>query len=157
MAFPRSTIASSSGSFASSKRNVKLQADHPCKCDMPSRMKISRTPYNSGKKIKFSSRTPKCNFWEGLEEDNYAIEKNNDLGQIYNLTLKLGNLENEISICRKKLEEKKNSDLVFRQELDKVKWKLFTHKVALFVLFFLYVKDVVLKVGCVLCILFDVF
>ena len=43
-------------------------------------------------------------------------------------------------------EEEKNSDLVFKQELDKVNSKLFTHKVALFVLFFLYVKDVFFKV-----------
>nr|KAJ0206001.1 hypothetical protein LSAT_V11C500281400 [Lactuca sativa] len=144
-------MASSSASSASSKRNVELQADHPCKCDMPSRVNISRTPDNPGKKFRVcqnsvSARTRKCNFWERMEEDEYAVEKNNDLGQIYNLTLKLGNLENEISICSKKLEEDKNYDLVSRQELDKVKWKLFTHKVALFVLFFLYVKDVVLKV-----------
>nr|KAJ0225173.1 hypothetical protein LSAT_V11C100043800 [Lactuca sativa] len=92
-------MASSSASSASSKRNVELQADHPCKCDMPSR----------------SATTPKCNFWEWLEEDEYE-------------------------------EEEKNCDLVFRQQLDKVKWKLFTHKVALFVIFFLYVKDVVFKV-----------
>nr|KAJ0211855.1 hypothetical protein LSAT_V11C400216360 [Lactuca sativa] len=52
--------------------------------------------------------------------DDYAVEKNIDLGQIYNLTLKLGNLENEISICRNKLEEEKNSNLVFKQELDKI-------------------------------------
>nr|KAJ0211133.1 hypothetical protein LSAT_V11C400194820 [Lactuca sativa] len=87
-----------------------------------------------------SARTPRCNFWEWLEDDEYQLQKNSDLGQIYNLTFKLGNLENEITYCRKKLEEEKNSDLVFRQELDKVKWKLFTHKAALFVLFFLYVK-----------------
>ena len=93
-----------------------------------------------------SARTPRCNFWEWLEDDEYQLQKNSDLGQIYNLTFKLGNLENEITYCRKKLEEEKNSDLVFRQELDKVKWKLFTHKAALFVLFFLYVKHVFFKV-----------
>nr|KAJ0192601.1 hypothetical protein LSAT_V11C800415370 [Lactuca sativa] len=82
-----------------------------------------------------SARTLKCNFLEWLEEDDYTVEKNSNLGQIYNLTLKLGNLEKEISICRKKLEEEKNLDLVFRKELDKVKCKLFTHKVALFVKF----------------------
>nr|KAJ0212306.1 hypothetical protein LSAT_V11C400194550 [Lactuca sativa] len=97
-------MASSSASSASSKRNVELQADHPCKCDMPSHVKISRTPDNPGKKF-LSARTPKCNFWEWLEEDAYEVEKKSDLGQIYNLTLKLGNLENEISRCRKKLEE----------------------------------------------------
>nr|KAJ0202914.1 hypothetical protein LSAT_V11C500289800 [Lactuca sativa] len=112
---PRSTMAASSASSTSSKRNVELQADHPCKCDMPSRVKISRTPDNPGKKFRvcqnsLSARTPRCNFWEWLEEDE------------------LGNLENEISICRKKLEEEKNSDLVFRQELDKVKSMLFTQK-----------------------------
>ncbi|CAI9286569.1 unnamed protein product [Lactuca saligna] len=141
----------SSASSASSKHNAELQADHPCKCDMSSCVKISRTPENPGKKFRvcqnsLSARTPKCNFWEWLEEDEYEVEKNCDLGQIYNLTLKLGNLENKISICRKKLEEEKNYDLVFRQELDKVKWEFFTHKVALFMLFFLYVKDVVFKV-----------
>ncbi|KAL7590697.1 hypothetical protein Lser_V15G38059 [Lactuca serriola] len=82
-----------------------------------------------------SARTLKCNFLEWPEEDDYTVEKNSNLGQIYNLTLKLGNLEKEISICRKKLEEEKNLDLVFRKELDKVKCKLFTHKVALFVKF----------------------
>nr|KAJ0193383.1 hypothetical protein LSAT_V11C800392560 [Lactuca sativa] len=144
-------MASSSASSASSKQNVELQADHPCKRDMPSRVKISRTPDNPGRKFRvcqnsLSARTPRCNFWEWLEDDEYQPQKNSDFGQIYNLTFKLGNLENEISYCRKKLEEEKNSDLVFRQELDKVKWKLFTHKAALFVLFFLYVKHVFFKV-----------
>nr|KAJ0202096.1 hypothetical protein LSAT_V11C600331810 [Lactuca sativa] len=146
-------MASSSASSASFKRNVELQANHPCKRDMPSRVKISRTPDNPGKNSslsklsgKYSTRTPKCNLWEWLEEDEYEVEKKSDFGQIYNLTLKLGNLENKISRCRKKLEEEKKCDLVFRQELDKVKWKLFTYKVALFVLFFLYVKDLVCKV-----------
>ncbi|CAI9300169.1 unnamed protein product [Lactuca saligna] len=134
-------MAASSASSTSSKRNVELQADHPCKCDMPLRVNISRTPDNPGKKIQVCQ-----NSLEWLEEDEYEVEKTSDLGQIYNLTFRLGNLENEISICRKKLEEEKNSDLVFGQELDKVKSKLFTHKVALFVLFFLYVKDVVFKV-----------
>nr|KAJ0201406.1 hypothetical protein LSAT_V11C600321890 [Lactuca sativa] len=102
-------MASSSASSASSKRNVELQADHPCKCDMPSRVKISRTPDNPGKKIRVCqnsliniARTLRCNFWEWLEEDEYEVEKDNDLGKIYNLTFKLGNLENKISICRKK-------------------------------------------------------
>lgn len=58
----------------------------------------------------------------------------------YNLILKICTLENEISICRIKIEQKKNTNLVNRQKLDKVNWKLSTHKVALIVLFFLYVK-----------------
>lgn len=52
----------------------------------------------------------------------------------------------QISIWMMKLEQEKNFDLVFRQEFDKVNWKLFTHKVALFVLSFLYIKDIVMKV-----------
>ncbi|KAL7591575.1 hypothetical protein Lser_V15G32784 [Lactuca serriola] len=111
-------MASSSASSASSKCDVELQVDHSCNCDMPLRVKISRTPDNPGKKIRVCQ-----NSLEWLEEDEYEVEKNSDLGQIYNLTLKLGNFENEICICRKKLEEEKNCDLVFRQELDKVKWK----------------------------------
>ncbi|KAL7617201.1 hypothetical protein Lser_V15G00871 [Lactuca serriola] len=45
-------MASSSASSVSSKRNVELQADHPCKCDMPSRVKISRTPDDPGRNFR---------------------------------------------------------------------------------------------------------
>ena len=45
------SMASSSSSF-SSKRQDELQSDHPCDCDLPSRVKTSRTPDNPGRKFR---------------------------------------------------------------------------------------------------------
>nr|KAJ0224436.1 hypothetical protein LSAT_V11C100009510 [Lactuca sativa] len=98
-------MASSSASSVSSKRNVELQADHPCKCDMPSRVKISRTLDDPGRNFRVcqNSLVNIVQELQNLEEDEYEVEKNIDLGQIYNLTLKLGNLENEISIYQEEV------------------------------------------------------
>nr|KAJ0201642.1 hypothetical protein LSAT_V11C600305350 [Lactuca sativa] len=139
------SMTSSSSSF-SSKRQDELQSDHPCDCDLPSRVKTSRTPDNPGRKFRvcqnsLNGKTPSCKFWQWLDEDegrkdgrgHYRMKAE----ERCNLTLKICTLENEISICRMKIEEEKNRN---KQELDKVNWKLFTHRLALIFLFLLYVK-----------------
>nr|KAJ0212056.1 hypothetical protein LSAT_V11C400192970 [Lactuca sativa] len=141
-------MASSSSSY-SSKRQDDFQADHPCDCNLPSRVKTSRTPDNPGRKFRvcqnsMNGKSPSYKFWQWLDED----EGRRDGRKPYwrkpeescNLTLKICTLENEISICRMKIEEEKNTNFVNRQELDKVKWELFTHKLALILLFVIYVK-----------------
>nr|KAJ0218612.1 hypothetical protein LSAT_V11C300137330 [Lactuca sativa] len=67
------SMTSSSLSF-SSKRQDKLQPDHPCDCDLPSRVKTSRTPDNTGRKFRvcqnsLNGKSPSCKFWQWLDED----------------------------------------------------------------------------------------
>ncbi|CAI9286277.1 unnamed protein product [Lactuca saligna] len=114
-------MSSSSSSSISSKRNVEFQPENPCYCGLPSR--------NEG---------PKCKFWEWLEPETPENEVNSgkDKKEPCNLTLKVSILENEISICKMKMEQE---NLVVRQEFEKLKWKLFTHKVVMIVLFLLFV------------------
>nr|KAJ0205750.1 hypothetical protein LSAT_V11C500291110 [Lactuca sativa] len=139
------SMTSSSSSF-SSKRQDELQPEHPCDCDLSSRVKTSRTPDNYGRKFRvcqnlLNGKSPSCKFWQWLDEDegrkdgrrHYMMKPE----ESYNLTLKNCTLENEINICRMKIEQEKNNN---KQELDKVNWKLFTHRLALIVLFLLYVK-----------------
>nr|KAJ0203250.1 hypothetical protein LSAT_V11C500234510 [Lactuca sativa] len=104
------SMASSSSSF-SSKRQDELQPDHPCDCDLPSRVKTSRTPDNPGRKFR-NGKSASCKFWQWLDEDegrkdgrgHYRMKAEESC----NLTLKICTLENEISICRMKIEEEKN-------------------------------------------------
>nr|KAJ0226055.1 hypothetical protein LSAT_V11C100032060 [Lactuca sativa] len=139
------SMTSSSSSF-SSKRQDELQLDHPCDCNMPSCVKTSRTPRNPRKKFKvcqnsLNGKSPSCKFWQWLDDDegrkdgrrHYMMKPEENC----NLTLKICTLENEINICRMKIEQEKNNN---KQELNKVNWKLFTHRLALIVLFLLYVK-----------------
>ncbi|CAI9283816.1 unnamed protein product [Lactuca saligna] len=81
---------------------------------------------------------PKCKFWEWLEPKTPENEVNSgkDKKELCSLTLKVSILENEISICKMKMEQE---NLVVRQEFEKLKWKLFTHKVVMIVLFLLFV------------------
>nr|KAJ0228474.1 hypothetical protein LSAT_V11C100040810 [Lactuca sativa] len=137
-------MASSSSSF-SSKCQDELQPNHPCDYDLPTRVKTSRTPDNPGRKFRvcqnsLNGKSPRCKFWQCLDDDEGRKDgrrhyKMKDKSCI--LTLKICTLENEISICRMKIEQEKN---INKQELDKVNWKLFTHRLALIVLFLLYVK-----------------
>nr|KAJ0221964.1 hypothetical protein LSAT_V11C200080610 [Lactuca sativa] len=89
-------------------------------------------------------KSPSCKFWQWLDEDEGRTDGRSSYRrkpeESYNLTLKFCTLENEINIYRMKTEQENNTNLVNRQELDKVKWKLFTHKVALILLFVLYVS-----------------
>nr|KAJ0213810.1 hypothetical protein LSAT_V11C400221120 [Lactuca sativa] len=133
-------MASSSSSF-SSKRQDKLQPDHPCNCDLPSRVKTSRAQKILEGNSEFNGKSPSCKFWQWLDEDEGRKDGRRHyktkVEESCNLTLKICTLENEISICRMKIEEEKNMN---KQELDKVNWKLFTHRLALIFLFLLYVK-----------------
>ncbi|KAL7594799.1 hypothetical protein Lser_V15G29813 [Lactuca serriola] len=81
---------------------------------------------------------PKCKFWEWLEPETPENEVNSgkDKKELCNLTLKVSILENKINICKMKMEQE---NLVVRQEFEKLKWKLFTHKVVMIVLFPLFV------------------
>nr|KAJ0212073.1 hypothetical protein LSAT_V11C400217450 [Lactuca sativa] len=130
---PRSTMASSSSSY-SSKRQDEFQVDHPCDCDLPSHVKTSRTPDNPGRKFRVFQNSMD----EGRTDGRYPYRRK--LEESCNLTLKISTLENEINICRMMIEQENKTNMVNRHELDKVKWKLFTHKVALILLFVLYVK-----------------
>nr|KAJ0191089.1 hypothetical protein LSAT_V11C800406280 [Lactuca sativa] len=107
------SMASSSSSF-SSKRQDELQPDHPCDCDLPSRVKTSRTPDNPGRKFRvfqnsLNGKSPSCKFLKWLDEDegrkdgrgHYKMKAE----ESYNISLKIYTLENEISICRMKIEE----------------------------------------------------
>nr|KAJ0203033.1 hypothetical protein LSAT_V11C500283910 [Lactuca sativa] len=141
-------MASSSSSY-SSKRPDEFQADHSCDCGLPYRVKISRTPDNLGGKFRvchnsMNGKSPSCKFWQWLDEDEGRIDGRSSNRrkpeESCNLTLKICTLENEINICRMKIKQENNTNLVNRQELDNVKWKLFTHKVALILSFVLYVK-----------------
>ncbi|CAI9286947.1 unnamed protein product [Lactuca saligna] len=141
-------MASSSSSY-SSKRQDEFQADHPCDCGLPSRMNISRTPDNPGRKFRvcqnsMNGKSPSCEQWQWLDKDEGRTDGRSSYRrkpkESCNLTLKFCTLENEISICRMKIEQENNTNLGNRQELDKVKWKLFTHKLALILLFVLHVK-----------------
>ncbi|CAI9301181.1 unnamed protein product [Lactuca saligna] len=113
-------MASSSSSY-SSKRQDEFQVDHPCDCDLPSRVKISRTPDNPGRKFRvcqnsMNGKSSSCKFWQWL----YANEGRTDERSPYrrkpkenhNLTLKICTLENEINICRMKIEQENNTNLV---------------------------------------------
>nr|KAJ0189583.1 hypothetical protein LSAT_V11C800427490 [Lactuca sativa] len=142
-------MMASSSSFYSSKRQDEFQDDHPCDCYLPSRVKISRTPDNPGRKFRvcqnsMNGKSPSYKFWQWLDGDEGRTDGRSPYRrkpeESCNLTLKICPLENEINICRMKIEQENNTNLVNRQELDKVKWKLFTHKVALILLFVLYVK-----------------
>nr|KAJ0221492.1 hypothetical protein LSAT_V11C200080650 [Lactuca sativa] len=126
-------MASSSSSY-SSKRQDELQDDHPCDCSLPSRVKISRTPDNPRRKFRVCQNSMD----EGMIDRRSSYRRKPE--ESYNLTLKFCTLENEISICRMKIEQENNTNLVNIQELDKVRWKLFTYKVALILLYVLYVK-----------------
>nr|KAJ0190525.1 hypothetical protein LSAT_V11C800434590 [Lactuca sativa] len=138
-------MASSSSSY-SSKRQDEFQADHPCDCSLPSHLKISRTLDNPGRKFRacqksMNGKSPSCKFWQWMDEDEGRTYGRSSYRrkpeESCNLTLKFCTLENEISICRMKIEQENNTNLVNRQKLDKVKWKLFIHKVALILLFVL--------------------
>ncbi|CAI9271851.1 unnamed protein product [Lactuca saligna] len=135
-------MSSSSSSSISSKRNVEFQPENPCYCGLPSRVRTSRTKDNPGKKFRLCPNSmnegPKCKFWEWLEPETPENEVNSgkDKKEPCNLTLKVSILENEISICKMKMEQE---NLVVRQEFEKLKWKLFTHKVVMIVLFLLFV------------------
>ncbi|CAI9284256.1 unnamed protein product [Lactuca saligna] len=127
-------MASFSSSFCS-KRQDELQLDHPCDCDLPSRVKTSRTSDNPGRKFRVCQ-----NSLQWLDEDegrkdgkgHYRMKAKESC----NLTLKICTLENEISICRMKIEEEKNRN---KKELDKVNWKLFTHRLHYFSCFSCYI------------------
>nr|KAJ0226986.1 hypothetical protein LSAT_V11C100012560 [Lactuca sativa] len=129
------SMTSSSSSFLS-KRQDELQPDHPCDCDLPSRVKTSRTPDNPGRKFRvcqnsLNGKSPSCKFWQWLDEDEWMKDgrRHYKTKQEENCNLTLKNLM--------KIEQEKNNN---KQELDKVNWKLFTHRLALIVLFLLYVK-----------------
>nr|KAJ0190678.1 hypothetical protein LSAT_V11C800414300 [Lactuca sativa] len=124
------SMVSSSSSF-SSKRQDELQPNHPCDCDLPSRVKTSRTPDNPGRKFRVCQNSLDEGRKDGRGHYRMKAEES------CNLTLKICTLENEISICMMKIEEEKNRN---KQELDKVNWKLFTRRLALIFLFLLYVK-----------------
>nr|KAJ0222456.1 hypothetical protein LSAT_V11C200099720 [Lactuca sativa] len=139
------SMTSSSSSF-SSKRQDELKLDHPCDCDLPSRVKTSRTTDNPRRKFKvcqnsLNGKSPSCKFWQWLDEDEWRKDGRRHYRmkpeESCNFTLKICTLENEISICRMKIEQEKNKN---KEELDKVNWKLFTHRLALIFLFLLYVK-----------------
>nr|KAJ0200871.1 hypothetical protein LSAT_V11C600306080 [Lactuca sativa] len=123
-------MASSSSSY-SSKQQDEFQADHPCDCDLRSRVKTSRSPDNPGRKFRVFQ-----NSMNGKRRTDRRKPYRRKPEESCNLTLKICTLENEISICRMKIKQENNINLVNRQELDKVKWKLFTHKVALFVILY---------------------
>ncbi|CAI9289515.1 unnamed protein product [Lactuca saligna] len=134
--------SSSSSSSISSKQNAEFQPENPCYCGLPSRVRTSRTKDNPGKKFRLCPNSmnegPKCKFWEWLEPKTPENEVNSrkDKKELCNLTLKVSILENEINICKMKMEQE---NLVVRQEFEKLKWKLFTHKVVMVVLFLLFV------------------
>nr|KAJ0192539.1 hypothetical protein LSAT_V11C800398930 [Lactuca sativa] len=81
---------------------------------------------------------PKCNFWEWLEPETpeNEVSYRKDKKELCNLTLKVSILDTEINICKMKMEQE---NLVVRQEFEKLKWKLFTHKAVMIVLFLLFV------------------
>nr|KAJ0186208.1 hypothetical protein LSAT_V11C900457660 [Lactuca sativa] len=115
----------------------EFQADHPCDCNLPSRVKSLRTPDNPGRKFRvcqnsMNGKSPSYKFWQWLDEDEGRTDGRKPYWrkpeESFNLILKICTLENEISICRMKIEQENNTNLVNRQELYKVKWKLFTHK-----------------------------
>nr|KAJ0206839.1 hypothetical protein LSAT_V11C500263140 [Lactuca sativa] len=117
-------LMSSSSSFFSFKRQDELQPNYPCDCY-----------------CHLNGKSQSCKFWQWLIEDEGRKDGRRHhrmkLEESCNLTLKICTLENEISICRMEIEQEKNNN---KQELDKVNWKLFTHRLALIVLFLLYVK-----------------
>ncbi|CAI9285912.1 unnamed protein product [Lactuca saligna] len=113
----------SSSSSYSSKQQDKFQADHPCDCGLPSCVKISRTPNNPGRKFRvcqnsMNGKSPSCKFWQWLDEDEGRTDGRSSyrrkLEESCNLTLKICTLENEISICRMKIEQENNTNLVNR-------------------------------------------
>nr|KAJ0212829.1 hypothetical protein LSAT_V11C400213340 [Lactuca sativa] len=62
-----------------------------------------------------------------------AINSGNDWmrmkgGQMEEVLTGGNHKKNEISICRMNIEQENNTNLVNRQEFDKVKWNLFTTK-----------------------------
>nr|KAJ0227789.1 hypothetical protein LSAT_V11C100013280 [Lactuca sativa] len=133
---------SSSSSSISSKRNVEFQPENPCYCGLPSRVRTSRTKDNPGKKFRLCPNSMVKQLTKmqvlGMEPETPENEVNSgkDKKEPCNLTLKVSILENEISICKMKMEQE---NLVVRQEFEKLKWKLFTHKVVMIVLFLLFV------------------
>nr|KAJ0225716.1 hypothetical protein LSAT_V11C100005090 [Lactuca sativa] len=84
------------------------------------------------------TKGPKCKFWEWLEPKTpeNEVSSRKDKKELCNLTLKVSILENEISICKMKTEQE---NLVVKQEFERLKWKLLTHKVVMIVLFLLFV------------------
>nr|KAJ0185893.1 hypothetical protein LSAT_V11C900504830 [Lactuca sativa] len=131
----------SSSSSISSKRNVEFQPENPCYCGLPSRVRTSRTKDNPGKKFRLCPNSmnegPICKFWEWLEPEtpDNEVSSGKDKKELCNLTLKICTLENQISICKMKMEQE---NLVVTQEFEKIKWKLFTHKVLMIALFLLF-------------------
>nr|KAJ0218386.1 hypothetical protein LSAT_V11C300148630 [Lactuca sativa] len=125
-----------SSSYITSKRNVEFKPENPCYCGLPSRIRTSRTKDNPGKNFRLCPNSmnewPKCKFWEWLEPETPENEVNSgkDQKELCNLTLKVSTLENKINICKMKIEQE---NLVVRQEFEKFKWKLFTHKVLMIV------------------------
>nr|KAJ0191604.1 hypothetical protein LSAT_V11C800448610 [Lactuca sativa] len=52
----------------------ELQPNHPCDCDLPSRVKTLRTPNNPGRKFRvcqnsLNGKSQSCKFWQWLDED----------------------------------------------------------------------------------------
>nr|KAJ0201005.1 hypothetical protein LSAT_V11C600307750 [Lactuca sativa] len=91
----------------------ELQPDHPCDCDLSSRVKTSRTPENPGSKFRVGQNTLKFLQWldddEGRKDGrrHYRMK----LEESCNLTLKICTLENEINIYRMKIEQEKNINI----------------------------------------------
>ena len=69
------------------------------------------------------------------ETPDNEVSSGKDKKEQCNLTLKICTLENQISIYKMKMEQE---NLVVRQEFEKLKWKLFTHKVLMIALFLLF-------------------
>ncbi|KAL4578281.1 hypothetical protein LXL04_014402 [Taraxacum kok-saghyz] len=131
-----SRMSSASSSF--SPRSDKLDYQHPCLCNLPSRVKTAKTPHNYGKKFRvclnsLSSRTPQCKFWEWL--DDGAVD-NAISGKIST------EADNEISHWKMKLIQK---NLSLKHEIEKIRLEMFYCKTVFFVIVFLYVLSLVLK------------
>ncbi|KAJ9541650.1 hypothetical protein OSB04_028156, partial [Centaurea solstitialis] len=116
----------------------QFQPNHPCDCGLPSRVRTSRTTYNPGKQFRvchnsLRGNTSKCNFWEWVEPEQKSTEPEQRSTEAFILII--STMENEINILKMKFEQE---SVAVRQELDKMKWKLFAQKLFVFVIFIVF-------------------
>nr|KAJ0198759.1 hypothetical protein LSAT_V11C600319770 [Lactuca sativa] len=95
----------------------EFQVDHPCDCDLLSCEKIQE-PLTTLEENLENGKSPSCKFWQWLDEDEGRTDGRKPYRrkpeENCNLTLKIGTLENEISICRMKIKQENNTNLFNR-------------------------------------------
>ncbi|CAI9281507.1 unnamed protein product [Lactuca saligna] len=110
-----------------SKSKSTIDKAHPCDCGFPSRIWISTTKANPGKKFRVCPNSlmkdpnDKCDFWEWVDDDEEIITKNEnkkDEEHDFNTEVKIAILEHDFSEYKMKTDKECKS---FRKELDKMK------------------------------------